>query len=182
MHPNRRWRASQSRAARPRCITPHIRFFPSRGIEMFIAPQLRIGLPSDPASRRRPCPSPCLRLCENLAIGLSFTYEVTCHARHTRRRSTARGFWRVRCDGLLGHIRRPRSDFYQFRTDCALSDFSVISGLSAEPIAVGQTEKSAEPQISISGYAAFSRDNIANTLGRNTDFLREAILANAHGL
>jgi len=52
--------------ARPGCITPHIRF-------LFIAPQLRIGLPSDPASRRRPCPSPCLRLCENLAIGLSPT-------------------------------------------------------------------------------------------------------------
>jgi hypothetical protein len=52
--------------ARPRCITPYIRF-------LFIAPQFRIGLPSDPASRRRPCPSPCLRLCENLAIGLSPT-------------------------------------------------------------------------------------------------------------
>ena len=33
--------------ARPRCITPHIRF-------LFIVPQFRIGLPSDPASRRRP--------------------------------------------------------------------------------------------------------------------------------
>ena len=52
--------------ARPRCITPTIRF-------LFIAPPLRIGLPPDPASRRRPCPSPCLRLCENLAIGLSPT-------------------------------------------------------------------------------------------------------------
>ena len=50
--------------ARPGCITPHIRF-------LCIAPQFRIRLPSDPASRRRPCPSPCLRLCENLAIGLS---------------------------------------------------------------------------------------------------------------
>ena len=59
--------------ARPGCITPHIRLFPSRGIQMFIAPQLRIGLPSDPASRRCPCPSPCLRLCEILVIGLSPT-------------------------------------------------------------------------------------------------------------
>ena len=50
--------------ARPGCTTPHIRF-------LFIVPQFRIGLPSDPASRRRPCPSPCLRLCENLAIGLA---------------------------------------------------------------------------------------------------------------
>ena len=52
--------------ARPGCITPRIRF-------LFIAPQFRIGLPPDPTSRRRPCPSPCLRLCENLAIGLSPT-------------------------------------------------------------------------------------------------------------
>lgn len=50
--------------ARPSASRLPIRF-------LFIAPQLRIGLPSDPASRRRPCPSPCPRLCENLAIGLS---------------------------------------------------------------------------------------------------------------
>ena len=49
---------------RPGCITPPIRF-------LFIAPPLWIELPSDPASRRRPCPSPCLRLCVNLAIGLA---------------------------------------------------------------------------------------------------------------
>ena len=61
--------------ARPGCITPHIRF-------LFIAPQFRIGLPSDPASRRRPCPSPCLRLCENLAIGLSPISNAPCPA-HT---------------------------------------------------------------------------------------------------
>ena len=52
------------RPTRPGCITPHIRF-------LFIAPQFRIGLPPHPASRRRTCPSPCLRLCENLATGLS---------------------------------------------------------------------------------------------------------------
>jgi hypothetical protein len=54
--------------ARPRCITPNIRF-------LFIAPKFRIGLPSNAASRRRPCPSPCLRLCENLAIGLPSTKQ-----------------------------------------------------------------------------------------------------------
>ena len=52
--------------ARPGCTTPHIRF-------LFIAPQLWIQLPSDPASRQRPCRSPSLRLCENLAAGLSPT-------------------------------------------------------------------------------------------------------------
>ena len=48
----------------PGCTTPHIRF-------LFVAPRFRIGLPPDPASRRRPCPSPCLRLREHLARGLS---------------------------------------------------------------------------------------------------------------
>jgi hypothetical protein len=35
------------------------------------AHRVGLGFLPDPASRRRPCPSPCLRLCENLAIGLS---------------------------------------------------------------------------------------------------------------
>ena len=52
--------------ARPRCITPNIRF-------LFIAPQFRVRLLSDPASRRRPCRFPSLRLCENLAAGLAPT-------------------------------------------------------------------------------------------------------------
>jgi hypothetical protein len=52
--------------ARPGCITPHIRF-------LFIAPQLWVRLPPDPASRRRPCRFPSLRLCEYLAAGLSPT-------------------------------------------------------------------------------------------------------------
>ena len=50
--------------ARPECTTPRIRF-------LFIAPQFWIGLPPDPASRRRPCPSPCLRLRLYLARGLT---------------------------------------------------------------------------------------------------------------
>lgn len=49
---------------RPGCITPHIRF-------LFIAPQFRIRLPPHPVSRRRTCLSPCLRLCDYLALGLS---------------------------------------------------------------------------------------------------------------
>ena len=49
--------------ARPGCTTPHIRF-------LFIAPQLWVQLPPDPASRQRPCRFPSLRLCENLAGGL----------------------------------------------------------------------------------------------------------------
>ena len=49
--------------ARPGCITPHIRF-------LFVVPPLWVRLPSDPASRQRPCRFPSLRLCENLAVGL----------------------------------------------------------------------------------------------------------------
>ena len=50
--------------ARPGCTTPRIRF-------LFVAPCFRIGLPPDPVSRRRPCPSPSLRLRFYLARGLS---------------------------------------------------------------------------------------------------------------
>jgi hypothetical protein len=50
--------------ARPGCTTPRI------GL-LFVALHFWIGLPSDPASRRRPCPSPNLRLRENLVSGLS---------------------------------------------------------------------------------------------------------------
>lgn len=52
--------------ARPRCTKPHIRF-------LLIAPQLWIQLPSDPASRQRPCRSPSRRLWENLAVELTPT-------------------------------------------------------------------------------------------------------------
>ena len=50
--------------ARLSCITPQIWF-------LYIIPSFWIGLPSAPASRQRPCPSPSLRLCEHLARGLS---------------------------------------------------------------------------------------------------------------
>jgi len=49
---------------RPECATPHIRF-------LLVAPHLWIGLPPDPTSRWRPCPSPILRLCEYLVRGLT---------------------------------------------------------------------------------------------------------------
>jgi hypothetical protein len=50
--------------ARPGCTTPRIRF-------LFIAPRFCLGLPPDPASRRRPCPSANLRLCVHLVSGLA---------------------------------------------------------------------------------------------------------------
>ena len=44
-----------------------------------------LGAPIDPASRRRPCPSPYLRLC--MPGHRTFTDEVTRHARRTRSKS-----------------------------------------------------------------------------------------------
>ena len=49
---------------RPGCTTPQIRF-------LYVAPRFWIGLPSNPASRRRPCPSPNLWFRENLVRGLA---------------------------------------------------------------------------------------------------------------
>ena len=48
----------------PEYVTPHIEF-------LFIAPRFCVGLPSDPASRQRPCPFANLRLCEYLVRGLT---------------------------------------------------------------------------------------------------------------
>ena len=45
-------------------VTPHIQF-------LFVAPRFCVGLPSDLASRQRPCPFASLRLHEYLARGLS---------------------------------------------------------------------------------------------------------------
>ena len=72
--------------ARPECITPHIRF-------LFIAPQLWIGLPSDPASRQRPCPSPCLRLCITWPSDFHRRSNAPCPA-HTFEFTGLRGFSR----------------------------------------------------------------------------------------
>ena len=44
-------------------VTPHIQF-------LSVAPQLCVGLPSDPASRQRPCPFANLRLRDYLVSGL----------------------------------------------------------------------------------------------------------------
>ena len=74
--------------ARPECITPHIRF-------LFIAPQFRIGLPSDPASRRRPCPSPCLRLCKTWPSDFHRRSNAPCLA-HT--------FGSGGCAGLIAQL------------------------------------------------------------------------------
>ena len=45
-------------------VTPHIQF-------LFVAPQFRVELPPDPASRQRPCSFANLRLRDYLVSGLS---------------------------------------------------------------------------------------------------------------
>lgn len=57
-----------------------------------------------------------------------------------------------------------------------------MGGLRTQPITVGQAEEAAKPQISISSDPPLPRHNLSNTLGRNADFFRQTILANAHGL
>ena len=48
----------------PKYVTPHIGF-------LFVVLRFCVELPSDPASRQRPCPFANLRLCEYLIRGLS---------------------------------------------------------------------------------------------------------------
>jgi hypothetical protein len=69
--------------ARPRCITPHIRF-------LFIAPRFRLGLPPHPASRRRTCPLTNLRLCSYLVPGLSPGGIRAMHGTHVEVTGAAR--------------------------------------------------------------------------------------------
>jgi hypothetical protein len=72
--------------ARPGCTTPQIRF-------VYLAPRFWIGLPSDPASRLSPCPSPSLRLLLYLASGLApdeFCAMPGTHAAHNRPTTAAR--------------------------------------------------------------------------------------------
>ena len=85
---------------RPGRTTPPIRF-------LFVAPRFRIGLPSDPASRRRPCPSPSLRLGENLAWGLSPHQSCAMPGTHARsQRQSACGL----SGGLRGWASRLKSE------------------------------------------------------------------------
>ncbi len=93
-----------------------------------------------------------------------------------------RGVSRASEWGVQLAVDGPRSDSHQFGTDCALSNLSVIGGLRTQPIAVGQAEEAAKPQISISSDPPLPCHNVSNTLGRNADFFSQAILANAHGL
>ena len=71
--------------ARPGCTTPRIRF-------LFIAPRFCLGLPPDPASRRRPCPSANLRLCVHLISGLAPDSLLAMPGTHVgvQRRASAR--------------------------------------------------------------------------------------------
>jgi hypothetical protein len=90
---------------RPERTTPHIRF-------VSLAPHIRSTLPSDPASRRRPCASLVLRLHAYLDRGLAPPSMTACTAHtlpvsggpHTPTWRTAQKttLWAVRSTGLLG--------------------------------------------------------------------------------
>jgi hypothetical protein len=73
--------------ARPGCITPHIRF-------LFIAPQLWIGLPPAPRLTTTPLPF-SLPSALRKPGHRTFTYEVTRHARRTRRVTGAARLYRA---------------------------------------------------------------------------------------
>src|SRR5262249_10248824 len=80
---------------RPERATPPIPF-------LFVATCLWLGLPSDPTSRRRPCPFPRLRRRDHLALR-TFTSLVLCHARHTRP-GMSRAVHRVRSSAWLAAL------------------------------------------------------------------------------
>jgi hypothetical protein len=87
--------------ARPGRTKPHIRF-------LFVAPHVWIGLPSDPASRRRPCPSPNLRLRVHLVRGLpprSCRAMPGTHVRHQPPRVSADGCMPL-CAPSMGALHR----------------------------------------------------------------------------
>jgi len=71
---------------------------PSAGF-LCVAPRVWVGLPPDPTSRWRPCPSPSLRLRDHLARGLSprsFCAMPGTHVAVQRRRVSA-----AHCNRLL---------------------------------------------------------------------------------
>jgi hypothetical protein len=77
---------------------------------------------------------------------------------------------------------RPRSDSHQLGAKCKFCDLGVMSGLRTQPITVGQTEETAEPQVSVSRDHALSSHDVTNSLGRNADFLRQTVPTNAQWL
>jgi hypothetical protein len=77
---------------------------------------------------------------------------------------------------------RPRSDSHQLGAKGKFRDLSVMSGLRTQPITVGQTEETAEPQVSVSRDHTLSSHDGTNPLGRNADLLGQAIPTNPQWL
>jgi hypothetical protein len=65
--------------------------------------------------------------------------------------------------------------------DGPLSNLSIVCGLSAQPIPVGQTQETAKPQISVCSDRTLSSHDISNPLGRNADLFGQAVPTDAHG-
>jgi hypothetical protein len=77
---------------RPARTTPPLQF-------LCVAPRVWMGLPSDPASRRRPSPAPRRRLREHLARGLSPRSFCAMPGTHA---ALSRALWRVGSSPWLG--------------------------------------------------------------------------------
>jgi len=89
-----------------------------------------------------------------------------------------------------GAIRRDRSRCQQgtaldpgkFVPHGLANDCGIVVGLAAKPPAIAQSEVPAQPQIRICRDRALSSDDVADSLGRDSDVLREAVLRKAKWL
>jgi hypothetical protein len=76
----------------------------------------------------------------------------------------------------------PRSDSHQLGTKGEFRNLGVMGSLRTQPITVGQTEETAEPQVSVSRDHTLSSHDVTNPLGRNADFLGQAVPTNSQWL
>ncbi len=76
---------------------------------------------------------------------------------------------------------RPRLNLFYHFTQRLLCNFGIVGSLGAKPIAVGQAEKPADPEIRIRGDGTLPGNNLTDALGRNVNFLGQPVLTDSHG-
>ncbi len=74
-------------------------------------------------------------------------------------------------DASRQHL-RPGPDGRQLRAQGALGYLGVVSGLGTQPVAVGQPEEAAQPQIGICADGPSSGHDLADALGTPISFAR----------
>jgi len=62
-----------------------------------------------------------------------------------------------------------------------VSDLGVVGDLGTQPVPVGQTKETAQPQISVGGNGSPTCHDLADPLSGNADLLSQAVLRNAIG-